>query len=400
MRSPSTQPPRVRAVTLLTAACVMAATGCSDDTWTTADRGVVDGDARVARDLARADRRPDSGPPPPSIKVHTVDVGVGLCMVVEMPDPTQPVLLFDCGRHAFKSADVPFQAGVNQVAAIVGKRSVALVLSHPDADHYTLVDNVLESPSGVVPLTTVWIGGKLDDYDANSGRVFARLKPFFAANPQKAHQGMPNTYHSPYPAGEPDLTFGKVKAYVLAVNASQSLPRPDTNGLSLVLALNYGSFWAVLTGDATGLAQDRAVKNAATMGLPLGQTLFLSAAHHGAKTDGSNNDVWARAVRPQVVTYSAGGRDKGGRFTLYNGHPTREVVQRFETLSSVRQAGGHRLWQGDTTDSSSSITSTRAHFLTAANGVITVASNGRAGDLRVSCKAIGGVARDTNCSIK
>lgn len=344
---------------------------------------------------------PDSGPPPGSVAVHTVDVGTGNCLLVLMPDPAQPALLVDCGQDVWKSAGVPSSATIAHVRGLIGKRALAVVITHPHADHYSLVDNIIGEGPEAIPIATVWLGSRLDRYTADGERTKRKLDVFRKQKPQKFHHDLGRAYHSPYPAGEPDLSFGKVKAYVLAVNESEGAPAPDVNGLSLVLLLRYGDFFAVFPGDADGAVQDLALKHAQAMGVPMGQTKLLLAAHHGSGTAESNNDAWVTALRPRVVTYSAGRKsDPGQPLMMHNGHPFRSVVARFEALPSLARAKRHTLFQGEAGEQAGERQTSRAHYLSASNGTVVVESNGLPGNLRVRCVALPGTTRDTACALQ
>ena len=370
--------------------------GCSDSGGPDASDG-----GHPPRDASPADGpRPDTGPPPPSIKVHVIDVGAGSCVLVEMPDPTKPVLLVDCGQDVWKGAGVSGSTASAHARKIIGKRKVALVLTHPHADHYSLVDNVLDRGGPSLELSTVWLGGKLDEYSADGGRVQKRLAAFRAAQPAKVHDALPRTYRTPYPKGDADLTFGAVKAYVLAVNESVGAPQPDTNGKSVVLLVKYGWFMAVLPGDADGEVQKLAAQHAKAGGLPLSQAALLLGAHHGSGTHSSNDQAWANAVKPQIMVYSAG-RDTGhSGLKMHNGHPYHTVVSRFEALKSLRGAVKHEIYQGLSASKASKREIHSAHYLSASNGVITISSTGQKGNLRVTCQAHAGTTRDTRCGLK
>ena len=362
--------------------------GLSDGAWADGGGGALDG--------GQADQVTAGA----SIKIHTIDVGAGLCVVVEMPDPLQPVLLADCGQDVWKASDVSASLTVTRARQIIGKRKVALIISHPHSDHYSLVDNVLDQSGSSLELSTVWLGGSLGDYHADGDRVFKRLSAFRLQQPAKVHDALARSYRSPYPGGEPDLTFGAVKVYVLAVNESVGAPQADTNGKSMVLLIKYGSFTAVLPGDADGEVQQHAVKHAMAMGLPLDQVALLLGAHHGSGTYGSNNKAWATAVQPKIMVYSAGRDANSTELKMHNSHPYYTVVSRFDALPSMISATKHGLFQGNSGGKANKLETQKAHYLSASNGVITVSSTGKNGGTTVTCEAHPGTTRDTRCGLK
>ena len=376
-------------------------TGCGDGQSQFFDGGPPPGGEAGTRDArARDTLRRDAGPPPPSIRVHAIDVGAGLCVLVEMPDPKKPVLLADCGQDVWKGAGVSGTTAANYARQVIGKRKVVLIVSHPHSDHYSLVDNVLDKGGPPLELDSVWLGGKLDDYTADGKRFLNRISAFRSQQPKRLHDNLPRSYFSPYPQGEPELTFGHVKTYVVAVNESVGKPGNDTNGKSMVAVVKYGWFMAVLPGDADGDVQVLAANNAKTAGLPLSQAALLMASHHGSGTKGSNDQAWADAVRPQAVIYSSGRDVDAPQTKMHNDHPYHTVVSRYEGLKSLRGAVKHGLYQGLYDKKANKRDTRKAHYGTAANGVVIVSSTGQPGNLRVACKALPGTTRDTACAIK
>ncbi len=126
--------------------------GCSDDPGSPLSDLGIGGEGILSDSILH-----DAGPAPAQLKIHTVDVGTGLCVLVELPGPGQPVLLADCGQDVWKDAGVPGATVSAYVRQIIGKRKVALIVSHPHSDHYSLVDNVLDSGGQSLDLTTVWL---------------------------------------------------------------------------------------------------------------------------------------------------------------------------------------------------------------------------------------------------
>ncbi|WP_032112563.1 hypothetical protein [Candidatus Paracaedibacter symbiosus] len=99
----------------------------------------------------------------------------------------------------------------------------------------------------------------------------------------------------------------------------------ETNTDSLVLKIAYGNAHTVLPGDATGITTSR-IQVTYSPGFLRSQVLLL--AHHGAYTEGSNNDVWLGLIQPEYILISAG--------HTY-GHPHKKALRAFRSLASLKK---------------------------------------------------------------
>lgn len=106
---------------------------------------------------------------------------------------------------------------------------------------------------------------------------------------------------------------------------TRSEKEKETNTDSLVLKISYGDTSMILPGDATGITTSRIQS---TYSAPFLKSPVLLLAHHGADTEGSNNDVWLTLVQPQYILISAG--------HTY-GHPHKKALKRFQALESLKR---------------------------------------------------------------
>ncbi len=90
-----------------------------------------------------------------------------------------------------------------------------------------------------------------------------------------------------------------------------------SNDVSVVLLVRYGSFEALLTGDAPASVERRLVRE----GL-VGHLDVLKVGHHGSST--STDPTLLNATHPELALISVG---KGNRY----GHPDPDVVSRLVT---------------------------------------------------------------------
>lgn len=102
----------------------------------------------------------------------------------------------------------------------------------------------------------------------------------------------------------------------------------DVNVASVVLALSYGDFSVLLTGDLEEAGEqeilEREQKNSEKVWPPDGFTI-LKAGHHGSKT--SSSKAWLGKVKPRLTLISC------GKDNSY-GHPHKEALERLEAAGS------------------------------------------------------------------
>jgi len=110
-----------------------------------------------------------------------------------------------------------------------------------------------------------------------------------------------------------------------SVEVVASAPK-DLNEIAVTGKLSYGEFTALFTADI-GAKEELAIVN---MGV-LGKVDVLKVAHHGSKF--SSDEKFLEVIRPDEAVVSVG-KNNG------YGHPTAEVLMRFDTLKS-------RVWRTD-----------------------------------------------------
>ena len=291
------------------------------------------------------------------LRIHFLNVGAGTCTVVECPDDAPP-LIVDCGSKSQEKTDLSEEAAAEYVRALLTRnpQSPNIVLSHADVDHYNYIPGML---AGIRP-QHIWLGGDLADYRSAAFPAWIRTQEEAGVDIHNAFE--PNFSNHGQPIGKPHLWCGSTDTYILTVNSGTS-----KNSQSLVLMARYGDFSAVLTGDAEGETEARALQN---VGGTLKATL-LSLSHHGADTRSSNSDAWAAAVEPAVLISSA-----GPQFF----HPRCTAVGRFQNVATTRS---HDVRCGEPGNFSAFRTQD-AFFVTSVSGTIVATTSGTS-VLRLAC---------------
>jgi competence protein ComEC len=232
------------------------------------------------------------------MRVSFLDVGQGDAALLETPGA---VALVDAG-----GAVGDFDSGSWVVVPRLRNRGItgvdALVLSHPQLDHYGGMSAVVRSfPVSEYVSTGAWSDSRsFVALDAMLGRAQVARRIALAE-------------------GTPAFALGDGEVEVLhpaGVAADLS-----ANDASLVLGVRYGAIRVLLTGDVESRGERRLLQ----AGRDATATI-LKAPHHGSRT--SSTEPFVRAVRPGVVVAGVGARN---RFGL----PSREVAARWRRYGAV-----------------------------------------------------------------
>ena len=226
-----------------------------------------------------------------TLELLAIDVGQG--DAVALRSPRGRWMLVDAGPPPDGAA-----AGHPAVRALRSRgarRLEALVLTHPDADHYGGAAAVLESfPVGVV----------VDPLVAAPKATYADLL---------SAVGQTETPWSSARAGDTWEMDG-VRVRVLHPAEEDVAPGVDANDASVVLLVEWRGFRALLTGDAYVDVERRIAPE-------VGDIDVLKVGHHGSRT--STAADFLEAVEPEWALVSVG---RGNRY----GHPAPKVVRRLE----------------------------------------------------------------------
>jgi competence protein ComEC len=273
---------------------------------------------------------PAAPPPAATWRVHMIDVGTGLAILVQGADFS---LLFDAGSN---DPDAKPQHVVSYLTAALGpsgdeqcggvagaptgprQRIDHVILSHPHQDHASALDLVLHC----YDVGHVWDSGAIND------AVFYR--DFLTA----VSEATGTTYHTAAPP--PDDRTLRVKGFAVTMPPAvawqtfsegdevalgdgarftllhaEGKKHSDLNQNSIVVAVDLGGARLLLTGDAeSGGREDPAApigdveEHVVAQFAALVDADILQVGHHGSKT--SSRRAFLDAVSPRLALVSAG----------------------------------------------------------------------------------------------
>jgi len=256
------------------------------------------------------------------VQVAFFNVGQGNCTVIKHPDDKN-LWIIDAGssKNPYNILKEESSFGkaivINNIANWIGdfrQYSLHLVLSHPDIDHYNFMQDILDS----------YIKSKLSPFSKPlKSRIFKNVTLYVSDKYDLSCYGFKT-------ADINDLQNKKAikvesitkESYVAQSNFSinfvncASRNNADKNGNSLVIKFTYGKCSVLLTGDATKKTFESINPDY------LRNITILQASHHGASTDGANDQSLIKATQPSYIVLSA------PRYSSY-GHPDWRIIKRF-----------------------------------------------------------------------
>lgn len=232
-------------------------------------------------------------------KVCFVDVGQGDCIFIQ--GEKGETYLVDGGSNDIKGVG-QYRIEPFLLSQGVGKLDYVFV-SHGDADHINGIEELLERQEVgieigtlVLPVREVWEEHleRLAEKARHAGIRVAEMKP-----------------------GD---HVGADRLRLICIQPGENSEEEPGNSASMVLAVNYGNFDMLLTGDVEGQGEDELTEHIRE---DYGKTRWevLKTAHHGSRN--STKEEFLETVSPACAVISAGVDNSYG-------HPHRETLERLQ----------------------------------------------------------------------
>ncbi len=289
-----------------------------------------------------------------AFQVIFMDAGQGDSTLIVYPDGS--ITLVDCGCKKNKNiVSTEIAEVLDRRLSGTGKHLKALVLTHPDGDHYNLVKPLIVDKG--VTVDTVYYGGIASDYTGISSWLTSHKN---AVSFSQGHSSIDVV---------PGLSFDgggrtpNVEVRILAANAGNPKVKADANPNSIVLSITYFDLNIFLMGDSTTLTEIFLIFR---LGTDLDKLLkdrrnVLKVGHHGSNT--STSESWLRLIKPQVCFVSSDTRTFSGVSI-----PRSTVLDRIFALNSLYNFGDkfeHKYVQyNDSTDRHQQVSTTKAMYST------------------------------------
>ncbi len=234
---------------------------------------------------------------PRPLEVTFFDVGDGLCVFVHTPAGRS--MIMDCGSSSWRDNSTVGKKLVVPYIQSLGLDSIDVaILSHPHADHASGFPDLLKHKP---PDLVLECGA---DYDSPEHEAFDIALKECKAVRRIAYRGQ-------------TLDLGEgVRAEIL--HPRQDATYEDLNDNSIVIRLTYKKFSALLTADATQVAEEEILDSGADV-----RAQVLQVGHHGSQS--ATSPRWLAAVQPSVAVISC---SKHSRYSF----PSKKITQRLSAF--------------------------------------------------------------------
>lgn len=244
---------------------------------------------------------PVTSPTANQLIISFFDVGQGDSTLIECPGGEN--ILIDAGSTSGIEAEIIRDQLVDALADRQLKIDT-LIITHPDADHYNKLQDVLEG----ISIDQLYRVGDINDYYANFWTWMETLD----SQVINLNQNDIDPQNQPNSA----IDCGLAEIYILAANVQSSFSHKNTT--SIVVMVRFNQFEAIFTGDATKKTEKAITDEYPAAWLDVD---LLKIGHHGSLAT-STTVNWADTLKPEVAVVSAGKNSYG--------HPRKEVIERLD----------------------------------------------------------------------
>lgn len=265
-----------------------------------------------------------------NLVVMFTSIGSGDCVLIQTP--RGKTIVVDCGTGSTPSNDEEFKKRIQDRLASdlflngKGKSLYALILTHPDLDHYKLAEKIIQPCVGEVE--HVFYSLKLNQYNSAKGSAMGFMKKAKVCNEVTINEGgVAITNESVYEVDRDNFRIkilGKkdsdkqwnednCEIYLLAAGVAAKAKDDEDektykdgvkNAASIVVLIKAFGRKILLCGDAT-LSTEKFLTSKHNHKDYLKDVDLFQLEHHGAATEHAG-DIFVKMVNPVLAVASAG----------------------------------------------------------------------------------------------
>lgn len=236
------------------------------------------------------------------LRVYTLPIGQGDCNIIKC-DGGKTVIIFDCGSSNKKINIFASNPKMLQ-KFLVGAENVTVLVSHADADHYNLIEEIL----------TEEMTSRIDDVIVGNSKVAQNFNIIKQKVKELSEKN--KVYH-----------FCKNENISFELHKSEASSKKNEMGMLMKLSCTTCKSQLLFPGDMEGPTADEIADNYPDF---LKSTHY-KMAHHGASTH-ANSENWLEAICPMEVHVS-----HNYTFRRYH-HPRCEAFDRLMKICSIGMA--------------------------------------------------------------
>lgn len=239
------------------------------------------------------------------LRITCLSVGQGDCMVISTKDIN---ILIDGGsttkKNIGKKVIIPYlkYCGIDRLDYCV--------ITHPDKDHYSGIEEIVESKD-------IKVDNYVLSYLAKDNKQYADIKAFIKGSGNEKTSRISYISESEVLVDNGELL---VRCLHPASNYEELIGHESENNESIVLYIKYKGVDMITTGDLEEEGEESILNQYNISNIDI-----LKCGHHGSAS--SSGEKWINSLKPKISLISCGYKNSYG-------HPHQEVIKRLEDIGS------------------------------------------------------------------
>lgn len=237
------------------------------------------------------------------MKIHFINIGQGDAIYIQFPDGKD--MLIDGGRTG--SATGYVTSVLDYLKAVDNDNTLNyLMVTHPDYDHYSLLDEVIDYydvDNFYLPYATVDWGDTVDaDTEKFDGAVPVDTAAYAEFMKTAVTEADANVFVNTEIFDIAGLQTGiSFRFYALSKAEYAELPSAERNDMSPIGVLTYNGYKIIFSGDAGEDANENYLADSPTTDCDV-----FKVEHHGSDSEGCNSAELLNDITPEYAVIFAG----------------------------------------------------------------------------------------------